>query len=159
MKNICPYNVLPNFRPKSAIPAIVAWSIFQKFIFSKNDPNLRGKIEDRQKFLTKKIEEISAPKKTIFKKYISYILFFTFWRMPGFVGAIAALTTTWFRIFLRDLVLDILRFSKVIAQIQCKTIDNLSLLHMYILIWNNYLVNNLAWQIQIHRFLQEFWWM
>ena len=72
-------------------------------IFSKNDPNLRGKIEDRQKFLTKKIEEISAPKKTIFKKYISYILFFTFWRMPGFVGAIAALTTTWFRIFLSTL--------------------------------------------------------
>ena len=91
VKNICPYNVLPNFRPKSAIPAIVAWSIP---IFSKNDPNLRGKIEDRKKFLTKKIEEISAPKKTIFKKYISYILFFTFWRMPGFVGAIAALTTT-----------------------------------------------------------------
>ena len=63
-------------------------------IFSKNDPNLRGKIEDRQKFLTKKIKEISAPKKTIFKKYTSYILFFTFWRMPGFAGAIAALTTT-----------------------------------------------------------------
>ena len=63
-------------------------------IFSKNDPNSRGKIEDRQKFLTKKIKEISAPKKTIFKKYISYILFFTFWRMPGFVGAIAALAMT-----------------------------------------------------------------
>jgi hypothetical protein len=43
-------------------------------IFSKNNPNLRGKIEDRQKFLTKKIKEISAPKKTIFKKFISYIL-------------------------------------------------------------------------------------
>ena len=62
-------------------------------IFSKNDPNLRGKIEDRQKFLTKKIEEISAPKKTIFKKYISYILFFTFWRISGFAGAIATLGT------------------------------------------------------------------
>ena len=47
-------------------------------IFSKNDQNLRGKIEDPQKFLTKKIEEISAPKKTIFKKYISYILFSLF---------------------------------------------------------------------------------
>ena len=48
----------------------------------------------------KKIEEISAPKKTIFKKYISYIFFFTFWRMPGFVGAISALATTWFLISL-----------------------------------------------------------
>ena len=74
-------------------------TFLKKLIFSKNDLNLEGKIGDRQKFLTKKISEISAPKKTIFEKYIYYVLFFTFWRMPGFVGAIAALTTTWNGIF------------------------------------------------------------
>ena len=46
-----------------------------KPIFSKIDLNLRGKIEDRQKFLTKKMSEISSSKNIVSEKYIFYALF------------------------------------------------------------------------------------
>ena len=69
-------------------------TFLKKLIFSKNDLNLEGKIGDRQKFLTKKISEISAPKKTVSEKYILCALFFTFWRMLGGAEPITGLTTT-----------------------------------------------------------------
>jgi len=54
-----------------------------KPIFSKNELNSRGKIEDRQKFLTKKMSEISFSKNIVSEKYIFYALFFNTWRMPS----------------------------------------------------------------------------
>jgi len=57
VKNIYLHIVFWNFRPKSATWPLFPGNFQPEAIFSKNDLNLRGNIEDRQKFLTKKCQK------------------------------------------------------------------------------------------------------
>ena len=77
VKNICPYNVLPNFRPKSAIPAIVAWSIFQKHPYFQKMTQIQGvKSRIDRNFWQKKLKKFLHRKK-LSSKNIHLIYFFS----------------------------------------------------------------------------------